>query len=496
MRIEKIVSGILILLIFLSVMLVTENVAVAQGGPTNSDAPIFSETALTLTAKHYSEDFGVSMEESIQRLVKGNDIRELQSRLKSEFPAVFAGLWVQHSPRYRIIVLLSNSKYNYLIHDLIPKSLKNDVEFQQAGVPLEKLELALTAIIPILQDMNDIVAGYEINIVENQIEIYTANQGRLRELLQSYDVVPNEYIKIIETQQSTLPVEDIYGGLALTPCTSGFSVLHDDQGIGVLGITTAGHCACNNPPTCTNTSEVYYNGTLLPLEGVVWDDAISYDIEWHTAPGYTPRNLFFDGTYNVYVYGFRHKNDQYVGEYVCKYGKTTGSGCGTITSTNYLGNYVRVHNDNEDLAEGGDSGGPWYRGNIAYGIMTAEIEPGNDAVYMAANYFDILDLCILRDIANPTAPILNSALQNNALTLTWIHGDDVCGYEIHRDQSPYFSISETTLISRITDDSFTSSEGIGDPNNNYYYQIRAITGSQSQSSNIVGEFDFVLVPGS
>lgn len=120
-----------------------------------------------------------------------------------------------------------------------------------------------------------------------------------------------------------------------------------------------------------------------------------YDVQWHTAPDFTVRNLAWDGTWNRYIYGEKHRNNQYVGEYVCKYGKSTGGGCGNITSTTFNGTYIRVHSDSADLGEPGDSGGPWFSGNTAYGLFTGDIEPGNDAYYMAINYIDILGLDVL-----------------------------------------------------------------------------------------------------
>jgi hypothetical protein len=86
-----------------------------------------------------------------------------------------------------------------------------------------------------------------------------------------------------------------------------------------------------------------------------------------------------------------------VGKSVCKYGIATFAGCGFITRTNFIGTYVRVHSDLVDLSEPRDSGGPWYSGSIAYGLMTGDIEPGNDAYYMAINYIDFLGLGVLTD---------------------------------------------------------------------------------------------------
>jgi hypothetical protein len=90
---------------------------------------------------------------------------------------------------------------------------------------------------------------------------------------------------------------------------------------------------------------------------------------------------------------------------VCKNGKTTGYTCGNISSTTYSPSYVtnaaatfiRVHeSSNGNLSEGGDSGGPWFLVNTAYGTHSGS--PGanpNDALYMAINYVSSLGVSVL-----------------------------------------------------------------------------------------------------
>ena len=91
------------------------------------------------------------------------------------------------------------------------------------------------------------------------------------------------------------------------------------------------------------------------------------------------------------------RNDQAIGGYVCKYGKTTHYTCGYISDKDYQPSYVpnasatfiRVDNTAgyDDLSSGGDSGGPWFLVYDAYGVHSGS--PGadkNDAIYMAVNY--------------------------------------------------------------------------------------------------------------
>ena len=126
-----------------------------------------------------------------------------------------------------------------------------------------------------------------------------------------------------------------------------------------------------------------------------WDGG-SYDLQWHTGPsGQTIRNLAYDGTNLRYINSGRAWADQSAGDYVCKYGKSTNYDCGEIETKYYQlpgrGNkWVLVRNvggDNSDLAEPGDSGGPFFDGNVGVGVLTHGVDT-TKAIYMA---FDLIE---------------------------------------------------------------------------------------------------------
>lgn len=86
-----------------------------------------------------------------------------------------------------------------------------------------------------------------------------------------------------------------------------------------------------------------------------------------------------------------------MGDYVCHWGVSSGYGCGTIVSRDATvcgggGGFtgILVHNSsNQDLASPGDSGGPWYIGDVAMGTASCAswVEPYGyiDAIYVASN---------------------------------------------------------------------------------------------------------------
>jgi hypothetical protein len=84
-----------------------------------------------------------------------------------------------------------------------------------------------------------------------------------------------------------------------------------------------------------------------------------------------------------------------VGATVCKYGRSTGYTCGEIINKDYCWpnaacTYIQVSRFNTNLVDGGDSGGPVYAGNDAYGIVKGErcFITCYDMIYTAENYIE------------------------------------------------------------------------------------------------------------
>jgi hypothetical protein len=206
-------------------------------------------------------------------------------------------------------------------------------------------------------------------------------------------------VQVVRVEKHSTEVAEIYAGLELDlsrfvdPCTSGFAVQDDSSG--TLGILTAAHCA---PDPSVDT--ISYNGTVLPIQASAYGG--SRDVLWATVPGFTAQNLMYDGTQTRYVLGTKGRSQQTNGEYVCKYGVTTDYNCGYIDSKDFRrqkagqswsSTWILVDKPGEHLVRPGDSGGPWFSGNTAYGITVAEV--GDKALYMAINYIDILDVSVL-----------------------------------------------------------------------------------------------------
>lgn len=186
--------------------------------------------------------------------------------------------------------------------------------------------------------------------------------------------------------------QDSYGGLALSTCTAGFSVRRTTDN--AEGVSTAGHC--QNPQTLQK-----HNTALDYVTGKQGD---SQDLQWHKTPGLTDPAFFDPRDGSGFIRNVFSRTDRSqisLGGNVCHSGIASGGGCGEIAGKSfdpdgggsaYNDTFIRVKND---TTLGGDSGGPWFLGNSAYGTHVGITNDGNaHPVFMAQNYMAALNLVV------------------------------------------------------------------------------------------------------
>lgn len=327
-------------------------------------------------AMSYAADYNVPLDEAMRRLRLQDIVGDLDAALTSKEQATFAGLWIQHTPEFRVVVQFTRNGEATVQPYVKGGPLASLVEIRQANVSLLQLTAAQAQAARVVREVG-VALNTDINVMENRVKVHVTNRTQLNTALRNANKHLSDSTDVVQVEKLATPA--IHAGLALTnSCTSGFSVYV--PATGERGITTAAHC----------DNSILYGGKYLPLKAEAF--IREYDVQWHTAPGEPVNNLMYDGTSNRSVTGTRGRDSQAIGNYVCKYGVTTRYGCGNITTKSYspysnsFATYIVLHaSDNANLVDPGDSGGPVFNGNTAYGIISAYANY-NDAVYMAINY--------------------------------------------------------------------------------------------------------------
>jgi hypothetical protein len=293
----------------------------------------------------------------------------------------FAGLYVEHSPTYRVMVRFTGDAAATLA-----RYTQNPLFVAQAAaVPVQELLRTQASVYDLLKGLG-VESVSRVRVSTGRVEFFVADPAAMQRLVAAGTLSVPNYVTFGQAGDLSPQREaNAEGGRPLGggACTSGFVVRHTSTQTRYL--LTAGHCA----------NSLTYNGAALPWVGERWQTGASFDYQWHSAPGFTLTNTIYEGLANplqiLYIWPYAN---MYEGDYICKYGSATGFTCGDIVTKYYdlLGHsgFVQVHDyNNSDLSSGGDSGGPWYYDayNEAWGIHTDNArENPNDAVFMPIDY--------------------------------------------------------------------------------------------------------------
>lgn len=338
----------------------------------------------------YAADHELDLAEAAVRIERQALAGEVEDVLSAEYGQIFAGVYIQHTPEWRLIAQFTRPGEVDLARALEGHPLLDYVDLTQVPRSLADLLNDVSEANSVLSEYN---YGLDLDIPSGKVVLsFTASE--LAE-------VPAERLALLSSHvehrivhaHGTPNATQIYAGLALSTCTSGFTVKNSS---GTRGVTTAEHCS--------NT--LSYDGQSLPYQNGAYYG--SWDVQWHTTPNLTDKNWAYDGKwdsttpYYRIISGTKSRSSQVVGEYVCGYGKITKFRCGYIVSKNSQPSWIpsanphwiRVDNSGKILGESGDSGGPWFSGNTAYGIHHGTYSDG-DAVYMGINFVGDLGLTVL-----------------------------------------------------------------------------------------------------
>jgi hypothetical protein len=290
----------------------------------------------------------------------------------------FAGSWIERNANsFRMVFAFKgNAQKPISDPELAAASQSNSVRYSITELNAERQRLgqALGAA--------GLTASYVVRARENDLVIYPSDATKLRSLISSGSLTLAPFVKIedgplIVRNQAVVqgggPTTGtrVVGGVTYTDlCTAGFTVTTGGTGSGgTRGISTAGHCTPPNQaidshrglPTGTRMGYQFGNGV---------------DAAWYNNSGntYTNRVTYQTSYYTITSWSAPYPYPQ-VGTLICVIKRDGTQPCGYVYNNNvYInttadGPYVWM---DRVVTQGGDSGGPWLYGSVAYGLHKAE----------------------------------------------------------------------------------------------------------------------------
>ena len=211
-------------------------------------------------------------------------------------------------------------------------------------------------------------------------------------------------------------------------CTSGFAARANGEG--AYGIITAGHCGDDGP---NENSTTLMHEVELPFD-YGWA-SVDADAQFHTIPDGSSHKLRDDYLCEVQqMSAWCDVTDviarsKMIDDHICHTGRNSGITCGTVTDVSYRPQYsgehaacvslggdgtscndvfVEVHGPSLKSCKG-DSGGPWYRNGIAYGIHKGSNSNNNCTATGVTAHFsgirDVEDFLDVQVLTNSTVTI-------------------------------------------------------------------------------------------
>ena len=344
--------------------------------PKISDPPSDAELRdLETVAAHY----GISIEAAIERYAWNDNFALVVADIRASLPDAFAGAeivdatnaWISFkgdipSIAYDFIATFTDS------HDRISVEMRSNAGFSEAEL-VQAIAAAHYAVLEqpevrTASTSHDFGSGVitTIAVIDENVPNSVLEEFRIHAEQQIVNSTRTDILNQLDVSliRSERPIiggldngSEHLGGEALTTCTSGFGV--KKSGTTERGVLTSGHC--------DNAQSDDGDALTFKAEHEGWWG----DFQWHTGPDGTTDD-FYGGSSTSLEQDRRDVSGTgtaIVGMTLCKNGKTNFKDCQEVRKLNVCnGTPCRLVQMGERLAAGGDSGGPVYYGNTAYGL--------------------------------------------------------------------------------------------------------------------------------
>lgn len=352
------------------------------------------DEALAADLSLVAESRGWSYEQALAQHVAANEIGALAELVVAHDPSIFVGTALSRNPGGAPTLLVKGDAVDWVKDLVTEQDLKVTIisgqpySFAELEVRQQRVHSALRA-----GGFPDATTGFDILTARMSV-VVAGDKSISASMVRK--AIPVELRDDVDIEIFDGPVvldHGAYGGMwfrnqAGNQCTSGFTVTQTNSS--VRGIATAAHCLGINSIEHPGHG-IHPTAFQLQHEGQ-WGD-----VEWHTT-GQAEADDFYADSANIRdVSAVESVANISLNEPVCVYGRvmpaaTRDCSLEVAVVSQACGVYSRfVMMNGDSIAGPGDSGGPEYFGNKAYGIYHGSCVLSNGALrdaFSPASYFD------------------------------------------------------------------------------------------------------------
>lgn len=372
--------------------------------------------ALSDDAEQYAAQFGVTPGEALRRLKAQQETVTATDAITREFADRLAGISVEHSPEYRIVVLLTG---NGPVADREAAGVRIVFRTGAKATHAQALTALRRHLIDLRSDMpNSRGAGYDQRTGDVVLLVTPQDAKRfgvvaIQARAEQVGGVPVEVV-VNDLNEANMSVDGggRVEGLNVEThrrnlCTTAFVVTNGETN----AISTAAHC----PDDLTYVDR---DGSTVSLPMIGSWGAAYRDVQLNGSAN-SPDPFFYSnrgaGTLRRVV-SWRNVASTRAGDFVCHYGESSGYSCSVVELTDYAPpgelcggpcspTWITVRGPS---CVPGDSGGPVFSGEIAFGIAKGVNREGDRCLfyyYMSTDYLpDGWRLLVEGDPKPPSRP--------------------------------------------------------------------------------------------
>lgn len=345
-------------------------------------APVLSDTESAASdAAEFAKLHGVSQDVASRSLADGAALRQVTGQLRDLIGDREVSITKRYLPTTKLLVEISGTEPIPGVAEMAD-SAPSPVEITYVEMPsMEDLHQALLVSTKEWKSAFPQVLRTTIDDQDSDRVLVVIKPGtewpsvsRLRELAR--DIPVNVVLKVTEQRPEEAPSLDSRGGLRLAgqggplECTSGFMATKNSTGTRVL--LTAAHCGNALRYIGWGATSSWNNMTFQKAA-----DGHRVDAQTHLTGGAGAAQIWTGSSYRT-ITSVTYRSQLANGDFICRYGMTSGQHCGAVQSTHSTFGGADVCNhgpcDNVWIAtnmptSGGDSGGPAFAAGSAIGMV-------------------------------------------------------------------------------------------------------------------------------
>lgn len=183
----------------------------AQSEDSESDPLEGVSPAVLMDAQSYAQDFDVELGEAVVRLSGQEIIGRLGSEIETLEQDTYAGHWIQHEPKYRMVVAFTRAGGSTICPYIEGHPLFDIIEVRSAVATMVELDRSQMEAMNVSSEVG-VQAESGINVFQNVVELYVMDRGQLDSALEKAGLALPDHVRVIEVSSFSVPARPASGG--------------------------------------------------------------------------------------------------------------------------------------------------------------------------------------------------------------------------------------------------------------------------------------------